>query len=217
MNEGAAAWVPLFPEEEVPFILTTVLRCCGALRKKHNTEREDKLSNRLRLLIRRDEAFRRSAMIVDREVPVFDDDDSDSEEPIGRIDFRFLSSQRQADSGWHFVIEAKRLHVTFKKAGWQPLVSKYVTGHQGMMCFIDRRYARGLSEGAMLGYVFDGQIEKARGSVSDCIAANPEKLKCASPFRLVPSQIVTGLAGISETSHSFTEELFTIYHLFAAV
>src|SRR6266487_7211588 len=118
----------------------------------YDTEREDKLSNRLRWLVRRDEAFRQSGMVVDREVPVFDD--NSSEEPIGRIDFRFLSAQRHTDADWHFVIEAKRLHVTFKKAGWQSLVSEYVTGHQGMMCFIDRRYARDLTESAMLGYVF---------------------------------------------------------------
>ena len=216
MSQDAKAWVPLFPEEEVPFILALVLRCSGSLRKKHDREREDKLSNRLRWLIRRDAAFRQSGMKVDREVPVFDDD-SDSEEPIGRIDFRFLSAQRQTDADWHFVIEAKRLHVTFKKAGWQSLVSEYVTGHQGMRCFIDQRYARGLTEGAMLGYVFDGEIEKARDSVVASIAANPNKLKCAAPFRLVPSQIVTGLSGISESSHALSQGLFTIYHLFVVV
>ena len=216
MSQDAEAWVPLFPEGEVPFILALVLRCSGSLRKKHDREREDKVSNRLRWLIQRNAAFRQSGMVVDREVPVFDDD-SDSEEPIGRIDFRFLSAQRQTDVEWHFVIEAKRLHVTFKKAGWQSLVSEYVTGHQGMMCFIDRRYARDLTEGAMLGYVFDGKIEKARDSVADSIAANPDKLKCAAPFRLVPSSVVTGLSDIGETSHALPQGLFTIYHLFVAV
>lgn len=216
MSQDAKAWVPLFPENDIPFILTLVLRCCGSLRKEHAWEREDKLSNRLRRLIRRDTAFRQSGMVVDREVPVFDDD-SDSEEPIGRIDFRFLSAQRQTDADWHFVIEAKRLHVTFKKAGWQSLVSAYATGHQGMMCFIDRRYARDLTEGAMLGYVFDGEVEKARDAVAEFIAAHPNKLKCAAPFRLIPSQIVTGLSGISETSHTLPQGYFTIYHLFVAV
>lgn len=216
MSQDAEAWVPLFLEDEVPFILALVLRCSGSLRKKHDSEREDKLSNRLRWLIRRDAAFRQSGMKVDREVPVFDDD-SDSEEPIGRIDFRFLSAQRQTDADWHFVIEAKRLHVTFNKSGWQSLISKYVTGHQGMMCFIDRRYARDLTEGAMLGYVFDGEIEKARDAVAASIVANPATLKCAAPPRLVPSCVLTGLSGISETSHALPQGLFTIYHLFVAV
>jgi hypothetical protein len=216
MSLNAAAWIPLFPKDDVPFILTMVLRCCGGLRKNHEREREDRISNRLRMLIRRDEAFRRSTMVVDREVPVFDDD-AESEEPIGRIDFRFLSPRRQTASDWHFVIEAKRLHVTFKASGWKPLVSEYVTGHQGMMCFIDERYARGLTESAMLGYVFDGDTEKADNAISASITANAAKLKCAAPSRLVPSQILNGPTGISESVHNLPKRRFTIYHLFAAV
>lgn len=216
MSEDAKAWVPLFPEEEVPFLLTTVLRCCVSLRKKHDTEREDKLSNRLRWLIRRDAVFRQSGMVVDREVPVFDDD-SDSEEPIGRIDFRFLSAQRQKAADWHFVIEAKRLHVTFKKAGWQSLVSEYVTGDQGIMCFVNQRYARCLTEGAMLGYVFDGKVDKARDSIAASIAAHPDKLKGAALFRLLPSKLVTGFSDVSESFHALPQGVFKISHLFVAV
>lgn len=216
MSQSAQAWIPLFPEEEVPFILTTVVRCCGTLRKRHDREREDHLSNRLRWLIRRDSTFRESGMIVDREIPVFNDD-SDSEEPIGRIDIRFLSAQHRPNADWHFVIEAKRLHVTYAKGGWKPLVSEYVTGHQGMMCFIEQRYARDLTEGAMLGYVFDGKVKKARDAVAASIASNPATLKCGAPFHLVPSPVVPGLADISETSHTLPQGIFTIYHLFVAV
>ena len=85
------------------------------------------------------------------------------------------------------------------------------------MCFIDQRYARGLTEGAMLGYVFDGEIEKARDSIAASIAANPKKLRCAAPFCLVPSRIETGHTSVGETSHSIPQGLFTIYHLFVAV
>lgn len=216
MNQDAKAWIPLFPEQETPFILTLLLRCSGGLRKKHDQEREDKLSNRLRWLIRRDAAFRQSGMVVDREVPVFDDD-SDSEEPIGRIDFRFLSATRQCDADWHFVIEAKRLHVTFKKTGWKSLVAEYVTGQQGMMCFIERRYARDLTQGAMLAYVFDGEVEKARISVSESIAASSAKLKCTVALRLVTSEVKLDIPDIRETAHTLPQGLFTIYHLFVAV
>jgi len=216
MSQDAKAWVPLFPKDDVSFILASVLRCSANLHKKHDTEREDRLSNRLRMLIRRDAAFRQSGIVVDREVSVFNDN-SDSEEPIGRIDFRFLSAHRQADADWHFVIEAKRLHVTFKRTGWQSLAAAYVTGHQGMMCFIDGRYARNLTESAMLGYVFDGKVEKARNSVAESIAASPVKLKCAVPSQLSPSQIVDGLSIISESRHTLPQGTFKIYHLFVAV
>ena len=97
MSQDASSWIPLFPEDEVAFILTVVLRCSGSLKKKHDLEREDQLSNRLRWLIRRDMTFRQSGMRVDREVPVFDDD-SDSEDPIGQYgrfpSIRLLSKRR---------------------------------------------------------------------------------------------------------------------------
>ncbi len=69
----------------------------------------------------------------------------------------------------------------------------------------------------MLGYVFDGKIEKARDLVAESIAAYPDKLKCAPPFRLVPSQIVTGIFAVSESAHALPQGLFTLYHLFVAV
>jgi hypothetical protein len=34
------------------------------------------------------------------------------------------------------------------------------------MCFIEERYARGLENSGMLGYVFDDDIESARSSVA---------------------------------------------------
>src|SRR5205085_142787 len=116
----------------------------------------------------------------------------------------------------YFIIETKRLHVTFP-SGWHSLVPEYVTGHQGMMCFIDQRYSRSLTTGGMLGFVFDGEIEKARDSVSASIAANSAKLKGAEPFWLSVSEIVTGRPPISESSHTLPHGLFTIYHLFVAV
>lgn len=48
MRHNAAQWVPLFPEEEVPRILEAVLLCSAELRKRHATEYENKLSDRLR-------------------------------------------------------------------------------------------------------------------------------------------------------------------------
>ncbi len=69
----------------------------------------------------------------------------------------------------------------------------------------------------MLGYVFDGEIEKARNSVAASIAGNRRKLKSAVPGLLVPSQVATGLSGISETSHVLPQGLFRIYHLFIDV
>jgi len=212
---GAEDWVPLFPVEEIPFILAAVLRCTTALRKKHETEHENKISARLRKLLIRDEELRHRPLQLDREAYV-DDDDVDEEDASGRLDFRFLYSTHTLHPWPYFAIEAKRLYVTFA-SGWRSLVSEYVTGKQGMMCFIEQRYARSLAHGGMLGYVFDGDVEKARASVAAAIATNHEKLKCAPSVKLVPSPVLPGDSGVTESAHTLTHGDFVIYHLFVAV
>lgn len=215
IRHEAAGYIPLFPAEEIPFILAAVLHCSANLRKKNATEHETKISNRLRKLLRRDEELRNRSIQLDLETSVYDDD-TDEESAIGRIDFRFVYST-QARHPWPcFAIEAKRLHVTFR-SGWDSCVRKYVTDRQGMMCFIEQRYAKGLANGGMLGYVFDGDVEKARASVGAAIKKHGNKLKCRPPFDMVVSAIVPGESRISETIHRLPHGDFTIYHLFVAV
>jgi len=153
-------------------------------------------------------------IVVDREVYVYDDD---QEEPTGRLDFRFLWTGEAAHSQLYFAIEAKRLHVTFPSGRKKDLVSEYVTGNQGMMCFIEQRYSQGLASGGMLGYVFDGDTEEARTSVAGSIAANRERLRTAPPFKLVLSSVLPGDSRVSETIHALAHGAFIIYHLFVAV
>jgi len=215
MSHQASAWISLLPDDDIPFILTCILRCGSVLRKKKAQEREDHLSDRLRKLVYRDEAFRNSKLRVDREIPVYDNDEEGQESPIGRIDFRFLNPHR--DTEWCFTVEAKRLHVVYPKKGWKSYVSEYATGHQGMMCFITQRYSRGLYNGAMLGYVFDGEIEKARGAIKTAIEENNLQLKHKLKPGFGPSTIQYDGAVISESVHELDHGDFTIYHLFLAV
>ena len=180
LRHEAIGWIPLFPAEEIPFILAAVLRSSATLRKKHATEYENRISNRLRKLLTRDPDLRQRPIELDREVPLYDDD-SDEENPIGRPDFRFRYSTGTRKPWPYFAIEAKRLHVTLP-SGWDSCVHKYVTDRQGMMCFIEQRYGKGLVSGGMLGYVFDGNVEAARTSVATSIEASREKHKTVPPF-----------------------------------
>jgi hypothetical protein len=213
MRREAIEWVRLFEAEEIPIILGAVLRCSARLRKTSIAEREDRISDRLRMLLIQDTQLRERPIIVDREVYVYDDD---QEKPTGRLDFRFLWTREAAHSRLYFAIEAKRLHVTFP-SGWDSCVQKYVTDRQGMMCFIEQRYGQGLASGGMLGYVFDGDVERARISIAASIEANHEKLKTAPPFKLVLSSVLPGDSRVSETLHALAHGNFVIYHLFIAV
>lgn len=215
VRHEALEWVPLFPAEEIPFILAAVLRCSANLRRRSTTEHETKISNRLRRLLIQDTELRQCPVHLDPEIYVYDDS-AEGESAIGRLDFRFLYPTYTQHPWPYFAIEAKRLHVAFP-SGWDSCVHEYVTGHQGMMCFIDQRYAQGLASGGMLGYVFDGDVEKARTFVAASIEANRQKLKTAPPFKLVPSSVLPGDSRVSETIHALAHGDFVIYHLFVAV
>lgn len=213
MTHDASSWISLFEEDEVSFILATVLRCGEHLHKNHETELEDKLNKRLRLLICRDPLFRDSGLVLDREVEIFDDT---SEDPIGILDFRFLGCGERRHADWYFAIEAKRLHVSFPSK-WKSLVPEYVTHHQGMMCFITGRYCRGQQCGAMLGYVFDGRVENARAAVAESIRTNSLKLTRSGSCELRPSTVLGEEGRVSESSHVLEGGPFTLYHLFVGV
>jgi len=212
----AAEWVPLFfPEGETTCILAAVLRCTMGLRKEHPNEAENDISDRLRDLLDQDPQLKSRSVELFREVPLYDRRYARKRQ-LGRTDIMFLFSTGTRKPWPYFVIEAKRLHVKFP-SGWKSLVSEYVTGDQGMMCFIAQRYARDLASGGMLGYVFDGDVEKARVSVGDAILKNHDELKCVEPFELAPSTIVPGDSRVSKTIHRLTHGDFTIYHLFVPI
>ena len=215
LRHEAIEWIPLFPTEEIPFILAALLRCSATLHKRNATERETMISKRLRKFLIQDVELRKRPIHLDPEAYVYDDD-ADEENAVGRLDFRFLYSTQTQHPWPYFAIEAKRLHVTFP-SGWDSCVHKYVTDHQGMMCFVDQRYGQGLESGGMLGYVFDGDIEKARISIAASIEANREKLKTAPPFKLVLSSVLPGDSRVSETTHALAHGAFIIYHIFVAV
>ena len=215
MSHDAAEWVPLFPEEEVPFILAAVLRSGVRLKKLHGAELENDLSDRLRDLLDRDSGLRVRPIELFREVPLYDRKRA-RQKQLGRSDLMFLYSTGIRKPWPYFVIESKRLHVTFP-SGWKSLVSDYVTGRQGMMCFIEERYARDLDSAGMLGYVFDGEIERARSSVAGSIESNNGQLQCSRKPRFGPSSVLKDDSRVSESSHSLSNGSFRIYHLFFAV
>lgn len=212
----AAEWVgPLFPVGEVPFILAAVLRCSANLRKRNATEYETRISGRLRDLLVKDKELRNRPIHLDPEAYVYDNEGGDANR-IGRLDFRFLYSTQTRHPWPYFAIEAKRLHVEFA-SGWKSLVSEYVTGDQGMRCFIEQRYGRGLASGGMLGYVFDGQVDRAHTAVATSIEENRTRLKALPPFKLAPSSVLPEDSRVSETTHRLAHGDFVIYHLFVAV
>ena len=224
-------WRQPFPESEIPFILAAILRCMVSVKKAEPCERENAITIRLwKKLLRDDELNRRPTHL---DIETWELNEADKDGKIGRSDLRFLLLAPIKPTPF-FAIEAKRLHVTFPRAGRNSLVPEYVTSHtgkpvedeQGMMCFVSGRYSRGLHAGAMLGYVFDGEVEAARASIAAAIQTHAKKLKLVPSGRLSDSSILPSYAGISESHHELADEIdlgdllrerLTIYHLLVAV
>lgn len=202
--------IPLFPTEEIPRILDTVLLHAGTLRKTHETEREDALTDRLFRLLLRDKMFRSAPFIPIREHQIFDD--MSKEGHSGRIDINFITPPGDET---YFAIEAKRLHVTFP-SGWKPLISEYVVGDQGMMCFITGKYSRSQQAAAMLGYVFDGEVAQAEAGIDASVRKNAGQLTLVPPHTFQKSSIVPGKS-VAETHHLLEARAFTLYHLLVSV
>lgn len=205
--------VPLFPADDIPLILNTVLDCCSTLRKLSKTELETQISTRLMKRLQMDPRMRGGPFLPCPEYPVLDDK---IDEPTvgGRIDICFVATQ---SSHTYFAIEAKRLHVRYDDGKWHSLVGQYVYGDQGMMCFVTSKYSAVQHAGAMLGYVFDGDINRSRDGISKVIERNRAKLKMASKSGLAESGIVEREERVDETRHLFGRRHFTIYHLLVPV
>lgn len=230
MSDEAAAWAPLFPPAEVPHILTAILRCGKRLKKEHDTELENRLSDRFRDLLDRDRGLRQRPVELLREVPIYDRTKSRGS-CLGRVDFGFLFSTGSRKPWPYFAVECKRLNVSFP-SGFKSLAADYVKGGQkgegtetevgvderrGMMCFVTGRYAAGLRAGGMVGFVFDAKVDDAWTAVSDQIFKHRGILVTIPPHRLVSSNILRGETRVGETVHSRDQLSLTLYHLFVSV
>ncbi len=206
--------VRLFPEEDVPRILGLILIGCQNLKKNHDTEREDRVSNHLYIRLLRMPQFRNGPWQLDREVSLFNpDSDNDSEKCTGRLDFRIIT-RAPSDFRSYFAVEAKRLHVT-SPSGWRSLADEYV-GPQGMMCYVAGKYADQMRASAMLGYVYDRDTTGARKNIENEIMKNKDALQMAQSPSLSRSTASCN-GDIDETKHRLGNRMFIIYHLLIPV
>ena len=206
---------PKFPESHIAVALEVVVAAGKYLRKKHPSEREDDVSERLLLQIKQNAQFRNADLDIDPKLNVHDPQNLDSKlRGIPDLAFRLLNVPKPVP---YLAIEAKRLRFIQTSGKFGTGNSEYVSGNQGMRCFTDERYAPGLDAGAMLGYVYDGKIESAKQGISKLIKKHAELLKCKKPYALVASKLPTADSGVDKTIHALDGRDFRIFHIFLAV
>ena len=146
---------------------------------------------------------RRNVSFITLEDPIVDEKGNQ----VGRNDLRFYpmfdDKQRK-----FFVAECKCLHT---KNG--PLISEYVK--EGMMRFIDGRYSDGLNCGCMIGYVIDGNTEKAFISLKKKISEDKITLKMKQDLAC-PSRTVSHYKFSADTAHLREKKYFDIHHTLLA-
>lgn len=69
----------------------------------------------------------------------------------------------------------------------------------------------------MLGYVFDGDISKARSGIKTAIVKHSGKLKLETPPGFKKSTIVLPRKRVNETLHDLSGRKFSIYHILVPV
>ncbi len=213
MSGGEArAYKQLFPTKHIPIVLFSILQVGSTIRKKTENDREDWITRRLHRELIRIPEFRDGPLDI-RPQPEIPSVNPDIDTPAGKID---LLVSCGLGHEVYFAIEAKRLR--FCSPGGKKVSSgshQYVM--EGMMRFVRGQYAPHMEAGAMLGYVFDGNVREARSSVGRSVQNKAMALKLAhSKAGLMPSPILSG-AAVDETRHDLTPRPFTIYHVFIAV
>lgn len=209
MSGDSEPFKRLFPEKHIPIILSAILQAGMSLHKETDYDKEDWITRRLHARIIRLPLFRDGPTTINFQLqPEIPSMNLDSNTPAGRIDL-LVPCDRGYES--YFAIEAKRLRFLSPGGRFKTGNDEYV--RHGMMRFIKGQYAPFMKTGAMLGYVFDGDIETARFDVGGYIVKKAGELRLRPPGRLAKSEILPR-ESVDETRHHLNDRSFTIYHIF---
>lgn len=211
MSGDASHFLPLFPKRNIPLVIDAILKAGKTCKKETPNDHEDWITRRLYYRLIRIGPFRNGPLDI-RLQPEIVSIDFDNNTPAGKIDF-LVSCGLGAEV--YFAIEAKRLRVRSSDSGKLNAGNDaYV--NDGMMRFVNGQYAPFMEAGAMLGYVYDGDTDKAYSGVAKYIRKRVKELKLLPPRRLTKTTLIPG-QDINETKHGLKNRSFLIYHIFLAV
>lgn len=130
-----------------------------------------------------------------------------SPKPDGIIDFKIIYSWDERE---YFGIECKRV-----AHGDRHLVRHYVD--EGVLRFVQGKYAKGHSIGAMLGLVLDGNLEDGADAVRHSIAKAGQNLRLTGQWARETG--FRGVAHLYRTGHiqSGPEKRLRLLHYFLAI
>ena len=210
VDESFKELVSPFPRKHVSSVLSAVLAAAATLKKKTETDHENWLTRRLHARLIQHSPFRDGPLNIAVQ-PEVNCEDIDADRPAGQIDIKVMCGK---GAQVYFAIEAKRLRFCFPSGGFEAGAPEYVDN--GMMRFVTGQYAPRMKSGAMLGYVFDGNVSAARDDIARAIDRRSDKLCLRQGIGLRQSTILPNHA-VDETVHEPGTRELILYHLLVSV
>ncbi|MCK4658009.1 MAG: hypothetical protein KAV82_00675 [Phycisphaerae bacterium] len=203
----------LFPQGLVPQILKLIVDTWRMFRRPDDDEDEPKITNRFVLALQTERRRRGARFRVEPHTKDVEHLDPATGRGYVEID---ICIPHGYDNRCYFGIEAKKLNVKVSGGGRQSKAGEYA-GPDGMGCFVSGRYAPHQGEGAMIGYVMDGNCENAKKSISAAINKRASELHVPNPHPLAPARHLPDNPDAFETEHDLPErDKFTLHHVLLA-
>lgn len=204
---GKSEWIA--PKQAtITAIIKLILTTWQSLEKPNIDEIENKITERFQAALKSNRKFKKNYPYIRIEWE-FRRTRPPEYQYMGNIDIVFLSGR--SDNDYYFAIECKRLNLP-KRTG----APEYV-GKDGMMCFVTGKYSGDLNSAGMIGYVMDGNLEKAVRNVRNNVNKNIKSLclKFGNNETLKKSLLFKNERCVFETEHDvLSNRVFVIYHIF---
>ena len=210
MSAGnAAGYHRFFDQRLIPHALALVFSAWDQLAWQDRAALEPQITRELAKRLQRLKQARRLPFTVECE------NDPLTDLPV-RLDFRLLSG---FDERAYFTLEAKRLYIPRDRRP-DPNLDKY--RKTGMLAFIEGSYAPNLPDGAMLGYVMDGNLTRAVERLREMLLDEVHRKSLNITSGPSASRYLPGHPQVSETTHRRRPDVpgrmtIVLQHLLVAV
>ena len=200
-------WTDTFPEDLLPQSLDLVIKSWETFPQPSGSDLEVPLTKKFVVHLRNNQNRSVHLFRIEGESNVLDEKGDQK----GRIDIRFTHGYSASE---YFSLECKLLNKTDKKGKWFSLAGEYID--EGVMRYVNEQYSGGMN-GGMIGYVMDGDTDKAVKCVNEAIEKRKEKLSIEGKAELKRSSIRPECRQTKETRHLTKKDWFIIHHIFLPV
>lgn len=200
-------WTDTFSEDLLPQLLELVIKSWETFPQPSLYDLEVPITKKFVVHLRSNQNRSVHLFRIDWDPNVLDESGIQK----GRIDIRFTRGYSASE---YFSLECKLLNRTDKNGRWVSLAGEYID--EGVMRYVNEQYSGG-SNGGMLGYVMDGDTNKAIKYINKAIETRKQNLGIEGKAELKKSSIRPECQQTRETRHLIRSDCFVVHHIFLPV